>query len=77
MYAGRNKINISVLCSHCRKKMSGVQGLTIEEMYHVFYNDPRFADEKHDHSRINSVIVRALLTNHDCTDCVDKMYAFG
>jgi len=29
MYMGYNKIDINVLCYHCRNKNTGVQGMTV------------------------------------------------
>jgi hypothetical protein len=77
MYRGFNKIEINVLCHHCRNKNTGVRNLTVEQLYHAFYTAPEFADKRDNHQMINSMIIHTLLGQHDCTRCVDEMYAFG
>jgi len=77
MYMGLNKIDIDILCYRCRKKTTEVQGLTVEEWYDVFYNDPRFEEHRSNHQMANSIIVRALLNEHDSCGCLTKMYACG
>jgi len=79
MYMGYNKIDINVLCYHCRNKNTGVQGMTVEQLYNMFYysDHPFFADKKNNHQQINSIIVNTLLGQHDCTSCIEKIYAYG
>ena len=77
MYQGYNKISINELCSNCRNKITEVNGMTIGELHNAFYTDPRFADRRHDHSFVNSIIVATLLDQHDCTRCLDRIYARG
>jgi hypothetical protein len=77
MYMGYNKIDISVLCCHCRNKKTDVHDLTVEEIYYCFYTDPRFSEKRNNHQMINSIIVSTLLAQHDCYGCLTKIYAFG
>ena len=82
MYKGYNKIDIKVLCHNCRNKISEAQNtdgqnFTVEQLYNFFYTAPQFVHKRNDHQMVNSIIVKTLLDQHDCSSCLQKIYAYG
>ena len=78
MYMGYNKADINVLCHHCRSKVTEIDGLTVEELYNLFYEKPEyFGQNANKHQAINSIVVSTLLGQHDCSGCLTRYYEFG
>jgi len=71
-----NKVDINLICGRCLNKRTDFQGLTVKEFYNLFYTDPAFADKRNNHKIVNSIIIQALLAQHDCTRCLSLAFEF-